>query len=74
MIDAVSARKVPNCFTCVGIGNLSNFAAVKSLEVVWWITILFFRKQVLSPLFLILSRYLWNFFKSILWLGLINVT
>ena len=34
MIDAVSARKVPNCFTCVGIGNLSNFAAVKSLEVV----------------------------------------
>ena len=31
MIDAVAQRKNPNCFIYFGIGNLSNFAIVKSL-------------------------------------------
>ena len=43
------------CFICFSIGNLSNFAIVKSLV-----------KKVLSSLFLILSRQLWNFFEIIL--------
>ena len=33
MIDTVSARKKsPTCFICFGIGNLSNFAMVKTLR------------------------------------------
>ena len=65
MIDAVSARKT--CFICFGISNLTNFAVVKSLRKVGVClvdnNIFFFSKQVLSSLFLILSRQLWNFFK-----------
>ena len=32
MTDAVNAVKNPTCFICFGIGNLSNFAVVKSLH------------------------------------------
>ena len=65
--------KNPTCFICFGVGNLSNFAVVKSLRKFGGCladnnTFLFW-KQVLSSLFLILSKMLLNFFELILCLG-----
>ena len=66
--------KNPTCFTIFGMGNLSNFAVVKGLCKFGGCVVdnntFFFGKQVLSFLFLILSRQLWNFFELILWLRL----
>ena len=68
-------RKNTTCFICFGIGNLSNFAVVKSSRKFRGCLVdnnsFFLLKAIfLSSLFLILSRQLWNFLKLILWLGL----
>ena len=74
MIDAVCKRKKSNLFYLFCFGNLSNFAVVKSLRKFGGCLVnnntFFFWKQVLSSLFLILSRQLWNFFELILCLRL----
>ena len=66
-------EKILPCFICFGIGNLSNFAVVKSLHKFWGCLLdnntLYIWKPVLSSLILFLSRQRWNSLKLILCLG-----
>ena len=70
---SLTQRKNSTCFICFGISNLSDLAIVKSLSKFGGCLLNnntnFLLKTVLSSLFLILSKQLWNFFKPIIWLG-----
>ena len=75
MKDVVRARKNIQLI-CFGISYLSNFVVIKSLRTFGGFLVdnnyFFFWKKVLSYLFLLLSRQLWNFFQINIMVGTVG--